>query len=76
MILVVICRLHTSTPQVGIDFLKNLANPSLFYFLVLVFSSKYHYNFLQQINVKNVHPVYSVGIRTHNLLTQVSSHNH
>ena len=23
--------------------------------------------FLQQINVKNVHPVYSAGIRTHNI---------
>ena len=31
--------------------------------------------FLQQINVKNVHPVYGAEIRTHNLRTWVSSHN-
>ena len=30
--------------------------------------------FLQQINVKNVHPIYSDGIQTHDLWTWVSSH--
>ena len=32
--------------------------------LLSVFSNK-HYKFLQQIHVKNVHPVYGAGIRTH-----------
>ena len=31
---------------------------------------------LQQINVKNGHPVYGAGIRTHNLWKRVSFHNH
>ena len=34
--------------------------------LFLVFSNK-HYKFLQQIYVKNVHPVYGAGILTHDL---------
>ena len=32
--------------------------------------------FLQQKHVKNVHPLYSAGIRTHDLRKWVSSHNH
>ena len=38
------------------------ANSGLFYRLFLV-----SLQFLQQIYVKNVHPVYGAGIRTHNL---------
>ena len=34
--------------------------------LFLVFSNK-HYKFLQQIYVKNVHPVYGTRIQTHDL---------
>ena len=47
----------------------------LFSFLFSVFSNK-QYKFLQQMYVKNVHPVYGAGIRTHDLWTWVSSHNH
>ena len=36
------------------------------FFIIFVFSNK-HYNFLQQINVKKVHPVYGAGIWTHDL---------
>ena len=35
--------------------------------LFSVFSNKQTVQFLQQINVKNVHPVYGAGIRTHDL---------
>ena len=47
-------------------FLKKRVIPSLFfiYFRLL----KQTLQFLQQINVKNVHPVYGAGIRTHDLL--------
>ena len=44
----------------------NWANPGLFYCLFSVFSNKY-YNFYNKYMWKNVHPVYSVGIRTHDL---------
>ena len=46
-------------------FLKKWANPGLFS-VFLVFLNK-QYNFLQQIYVKNVNPVYGARIRTHNL---------
>ena len=46
-------------------FFKKWANPASFSF-ILVFSNT-HYNFLQQINVKNVHLVYCAGIRAHYL---------
>ena len=44
---------------------------------IFVFSNK-HYNFSQQMYVEKcyVHRVYDAGIRTHNLQTRVSSHNH
>ena len=34
---------------------------------IFVFSNKYHYNFYTTYMWKNVHPVYSAGIRTHYL---------
>ena len=43
-----------------------MAIPGLFLF-ISVFSNK-PLQILQQINVKNVHPVNCTGIRTHNLL--------
>ena len=43
------------------------AIPGLFFIYFWSFSNKHGYNFLQQINVKNVHPVYGAGIQTHNL---------
>ena len=48
-----------------IFFLKNGPTPASYSF-IFVFSNK-HYNFLQQINVKIVLPVYGARIRTHNL---------
>ena len=47
-------------------FLKKMCQPRPIFRLFLVFSNK-HYKFLQQIYVKNVHPVYGAGIQTHNL---------
>ena len=47
-------------------FFKNVPTPASFRF-------KQTIQFLQQINVKNVHPVYGAGIRTHGLLN-TSSH--
>ena len=49
----------------NIMFFLNWPTPASFH-LFLVFPNK-HYKFLQQIDGKNVHPVYSAGIRTHNL---------
>ena len=43
-----------------------MGQPRPLFYLFFVFSNK-QYNFLQQINVKNVHPVYSTGIRIHDL---------
>ena len=43
-------------------FFKKWAIPDLFFGLF-----KQTLQFLQQINVKNIHPVYGAGIRTHNL---------
>ena len=40
--------------------------PSSFSFISVIF--KQTLQFLQQINVNNIHPVSSAGIRTHNLL--------
>ena len=46
-------------------FLEKMDQPRpLFVFFGLF---KQTIDFLQQINVKNVHPVYGAGIRTHNL---------
>ena len=42
-----------------------MGQPRPLFRLFSVFSKKQY--FLQQINVKNVHPVYSTGIQTHNL---------
>ena len=44
-----------------------MGQPRPLFCLFSVFSKK-HYNFLQQINVKKVHPVYGTGIRTQDLL--------
>ena len=51
--------------SIYIIFLKKWANPGLFFIYFRLF--KHTLQFLQQINVKNVHPVYGAGIRTHNL---------
>ena len=40
---------------------KKWAIPGLFFIIVT------NIKFLQQINMKNVHPVYGAGIRTHDL---------
>ena len=51
--------------KMEIVFLKKRANSVLFLYIFGLF--KQTIQFLQQINVKNVHPVYSAGIRTHDL---------
>ena len=48
-------------------FLKMGQSRPLFLFIFGLFKQTL-LQFLQQINVKNVHPVSSAGIRTHNLL--------
>ena len=48
-------------------FFKKWANPGLFNCLFSVFSNKHHYKIYNQLIVKNVHPVYSAAIRTHDL---------
>ena len=53
---------------------KEWSNLGLFYCLFSVFSKQTSLQFLQQIYMKNVHPVYGAGIRTFG--TWVSSHNH
>ena len=45
-------------------FFKKLAIPGLFFIYFRLF--KQTLQFLQQINVKNVHPEYGAGIQTHN----------
>ena len=46
-----------------LSFFKKWANPGLFSFIFGLF--KQTLIFLQQIDVKKVHPVYGAGIRTH-----------
>ena len=48
------------------DPFRNGPTPASFSFIFGLF--KQTILFLQQINVKNVYPVYSAGIQTHNLL--------
>ena len=43
--------------------IKKWANPGLFLFIFGLFKQTIQY--LQQINVKNVHPVYGTEIQTH-----------
>ena len=47
--------------------LNNGPSPTSFWFTFSVFFKQTSMNFLQQIDVKNVHPVYCAGIRTHDL---------
>ena len=47
-------------------FLKKMGQSGLFF--IYFHLSKQTLQFLQQINVKNVHPVSGAGIWTHNLL--------
>ena len=53
-----------------LSFLK-WANPGLFF--IYFWSFQTNNTFLQQINVKNVHPVYGAGIQTH-YLSDMSRH--
>ena len=48
----------------GHSFLKNGPIPASFSFIFGLFIQPIQ--FFQQINVKNVHPVYNTGIQTHN----------
>ena len=50
-----------------LTFFKKWANPGLFFVFLGLFEQTL-LQFLQQINVKNIHPVSGAGIRTHNPL--------
>ena len=52
-------------------FQKNGPTPASFLLIFSLFNQAIQ--FLQQINVKNVHPVYGAGIQTHDL-THMSRH--
>ena len=56
------------TPVIGKGFFKKMGQPRPLFHFFLVFSNKHHYNFYNKSMRKNFHPVYSAGIRTHNLL--------
>ena len=53
---------------------KNWSSRPLFHLFLVFF--KQTLQFLLQIDVKNAHPVYATGIRTHAFRTLASSHNH
>ena len=59
--------------ELNIVLFKKWAIPGLFFVFFRIF--KQTLQFLQQIHVKNVHPVNGAGIRTHNFRTWVSFHN-
>ena len=48
-------------------FLKNGPTPASFIIYFFGLFKQTSLQFLQQINVKNVHPVYGAGIQTHDL---------
>ena len=54
-----------SISKVMQNYFLNRPTPASFSFIFGL--PKQTLQFLQQINVKNVHPVYGAGIRTHNL---------
>ena len=66
MAFTVVTNAHGPIPQPTYVFL-NGPTPASFSFIFGLFKQTL-LQFLQQINVKNVHPVSSAGIRTHNLL--------
>ena len=53
-------------------FLEKWAKPGLFFIFIYILF-KQTIQFLQQINVKNIHPVYSAGIITY-YLSNMSRH--
>ena len=54
-----------STGMTGAIFFNKMGHPWPLFHLFLSFQT--NITILQQINVKNVHPVYGAGIRTHQL---------
>ena len=54
-------------PWIQLCFFKSGPTPASFPFIFGLFKRTL-LQFLQQINVKNVHPVCGAGIRTHNLM--------
>ena len=48
---------------IRIFFYKKWANPGLFYLFIFGLFKQTSLQLLQQINVKNIHPVYGAGIR-------------
>ena len=60
-----LCRRYSVTQHMGVlYFFKKMGHSRPLFHL---FHLKQKLQFLQQINVKNVHTVYSAGIQTHNL---------
>ena len=62
-----ICDQSSSLVERAVTFFKKMGNPGLSYRLFLVFSNKLHYNFYSKYMWKNVYPVYSAWIQTHDL---------
>ena len=61
-----ICRKKRDISHVYVrSFFKNVPIPASFSFILGLF--KQTLQFLQQMYVKNVHPVYGAGIRTHDI---------
>ena len=56
--------IQTPKDTILFSFFSNRPSPSSFWFIFVFF--KHTLQFLQQIYVKNVHPVYRAGIKTHN----------
>ena len=49
----------------------HMGHPGPLFSLFSVYTNKQSMQFLQQINVKNIHPVSGTGIRTDNLLNTI-----
>ena len=60
------CKCFFFSVSTFLWFFKKMGQPRPLFRLILIFFSNNHYKFLQQIYVKKC-PVYSAGIRTHNL---------
>ena len=70
--------LHSTNVKTNFFFKKKWANPGFFFVYFRSFSNKHYYNFLQQINVKNVMSIQytALGFEPTTFGSRASSHNH
>ena len=70
--------LHSTNVKTNFFFKKKWANPGFFFVYFRSFSNKHYYNFLQQINVKNVMSIQytALGFEPTTFGSWASSHNH